>query len=80
MGAAWERQTVPVQLTGNLTESEARVIVLTASVGQLPSVRLAFAWTRNNRVPLILGQVNFFMEFDVYFSRSQLFFQITHKG
>jgi hypothetical protein len=80
LGAVWERQAVPVRLTGNLAESEARAIVLTARVGQLPSVRLAFAWTRSDRVPLILGQVNFFMEFDVCFFRSRLFFDIEPKG
>jgi hypothetical protein len=80
LGAVWERQTVPVRLTGNLAESEARALVLTARVGQLSSVRLAFAWTRNNRVPLILGQVNFFMEFDVCFFRSRLLFEIMPKN
>ena len=80
LGAVWERQTIPVHLTGNLAESEARAIVLTARIGQLPSVRLAFAWTRNNLVPLILGQVNFFMEFAVFFFRSQFFLQTERKG
>jgi hypothetical protein len=80
LGAVWERQAVPVRLTGNLAESEARAIVLTARVGQLPSVRLAVAWTPSERVPLILGQVNFFMEFDVCFFRSRLFFEIEPKG
>jgi hypothetical protein len=80
LGAVWERQTVPVRLTGNLAESEARALVLTARVGQLSSVRLAFAWTRSNRVPVILGQVNFFMEFDVCFFRSRLLFEIMPKN
>jgi len=31
-------------------------------------------------VPLILGQVNFFMEFDVCFYRSQLEFAISLKA
>jgi hypothetical protein len=80
LGAVWERQVIPVRLTGNLAESEARAIVLTAKVGPFPPVRLAFAWTRSTLVPVILGQVNFFMEFDVCFSRSRLFFEIRPKG
>jgi hypothetical protein len=80
LGAVWERQNVPILLTGNLAESEARAIVLTAKVGRFEPVRLAFAWTRSNRVPLILGQVNFFMEFDAGFSRSRWFFEIRPKG
>ncbi len=77
LGAVWEHQTISVRLTGNLAASDARAIVLFARVGQFPRVRLAFAWTRNNRAPLILGQVNFFMEFDVSFYRSRLLFELT---
>ncbi len=59
LGAVWEQQTVPVALAGNLTDAEARAIVLTVRIGRFAPVRLAFAWTRaaSNRVPLILGQV-----------------------
>jgi hypothetical protein len=31
-------------------------------------------------VAMILGQVNFFMEFDVCFFRSQAAFEVTPKG
>jgi len=78
LGAVWEQQTNPVQF-GNLADLEARAILATATVGQFPPIRLAFAWTRNNQVPVILGQVNFFMEFDVCFFRSQLAFEIKPK-
>ena len=78
-GAVWEQQTIPVQLAGNLADSDARAILVTATVGQFAPVRLAFAWTRNNQVPVILGQVNFFMEFDVCFYRSQSAFEIKPK-
>ncbi len=80
LGAVWEQQSVPVPLAGNLADSEARAIVLSGTIGRFAPVRLAFAWTRSNRVPVILGQVNFFMEFDVGFSRSRLFFEITPKS
>ncbi len=68
LGAVWERQTIPVRLAGNLADSDARAILVTATIGQFPPARLAFAWTRNNQVPVILGQTNFFMEFDCVFS------------
>ncbi|MFT5523935.1 MAG: hypothetical protein ACI9HK_001884 [Pirellulaceae bacterium] len=80
LGAVWEKQTIPVQLAGNLVDSDARAIVLTATVGHFAAVRLAFAWTRNNQVPLILGQVNFFMEFDVCFFRSKFAFEVKPSG
>ena len=79
IGAIWEEQTTPLQLTGNLAQFEARVIVLNAKVSDFEPVRLVFAWTKAPNVPLILGQVNFFMEFDVCFYRSQLSFEVCHK-
>lgn len=76
LGAMWDEQTTPVCLTGNLAASEARAIILRATVGQFPPVRLAFAWTQSDEVPVILGQVNFFMEFDVCLFRAQSVFEI----
>lgn len=80
LGAVWEQQTTSVQLTGNLADSDARAILVTATIGQFAPVRLAFAWTRNNQVAVVLGQVNFFMEFDVCFFRSQSSFEIKPEG
>jgi hypothetical protein len=80
LGVVWEQQTVPVALSGNLAASEARALLLTGQVADFAPVRLAFAWSRSNNVPLILGQVNFFMEFDVCFFRAQLFFEIRLAG
>lgn len=79
LGAVWERQTVPVRLAGNMADAEARAIVVTGKIGRFAPVRLAFAWTRSNRVPVILGQTNFFMEFEIRFCRSQLFFEVTPR-
>ena len=80
LGAVWEQQTIPVRLAGNLADSDARAILVTATVGQFAPVRLALAWTRNNQIPVILGQVNFFMEFDVCFFRSQSAFEVKPRG
>jgi hypothetical protein len=79
LGVVWEEQTVPVRLSGNLAASEARALLLTGQVADLSPVRLAFGWSRSNSVPVILGQVNFFMEFDVCFFRSQLRFEIRRR-
>ncbi len=80
LGAVWEEQKVSVQLSGNLAASEARALLLIGQVADFSPVRLAFAWSRSNNVPVILGQVNFFMEFDVFFFRSQSLFEISCKG
>lgn len=80
LGYEWERQTTALSLTGNLAQYEARVVLAQAVVGQFESVQLVFAWTQATNVPLILGQVNFFMEFDVCFYRSQLEFAVSPKS
>jgi hypothetical protein len=80
LGLVWDKQTISVPLTGNLKDSEAKAIVLMGRVGNFAPVRLAFAWTRNERVPLILGQANFFMEFDVCLFRSRWTFEIRPKS
>lgn len=80
LGAVWEEQTNTLQLTGNLAHYEARVLIVSAQVDQLAPVRLAFAWTQAENVPLLLGQVNFFMEFNVCFYRSQLAFEVSPKS
>lgn len=79
LGFHWDQQTQVIQLSGNLSAVEARVIVASAKVGQLPEVRLAFGWAKTDAVPAILGQVNFFLEFDVCFFRSRSFFEVRPK-
>lgn len=79
LGAVWEEQTISVLLTGNLARFLARGLVVSAQVGQFAPVRLAFAWTQANDVPLILGRQNFFSEFDVCFYGSQLAFEVCPK-
>jgi hypothetical protein len=71
LGAIWEEQTVRLPLAGNLASAEARGLFVYVQIGDLEPVRLAFAWTQASQVPLILGQTNFFREFDVCFQRSR---------
>lgn len=79
LGAVWERQMLSVPLGGNLARFEARALVVTANVDRFPGVELAFAWTKDRNAPLILGQMNFFLEFDVCFYRAESAFEISHK-
>jgi len=76
LGATWSEQLPAVTLSGNLADLDARGIVLDAAIGEFAPVRLVFAWTRAQQVPLLLGQVNFFAEFDVCFHRSQGFLEL----
>lgn len=76
LGAVWENQTVPIRLSGNLAQLEARGVVLSAIVEDFDAVLLAFAWTQSREVPLILGHMNFFAEFDVCFYSADSAFEL----
>jgi hypothetical protein len=60
LGVVWEEQTVPIQLSGNLANSEARGIVISGTVAQFSPVLLAFAWTRSTNLPVILSRTHEF--------------------
>lgn len=82
LGAVWEEQPTPVSLVGSLGQFEARALVLLAFHPQITPdglVRLVFAWTKANDVPIIFGQMNFFLEFDVCFFRSRSLFDVRLK-
>jgi hypothetical protein len=80
LGAVWNQEAATLKLSGNLASLSASPLFVFAVVGQFKSVRLAFAWTQTDEVPLILGQINFFMEFDVCFYRSQQAFEVKAKS
>lgn len=80
LGAIWESQPILTELGGNLARFEARGLITQMQVGKFDPVRMVFAWTKADDIPLILGQVNFFIEFDVCFRRSRLEFEIKSKS
>lgn len=80
LGALWEQQTTSVKLTGNLAGQEGRVLLATGTVGKFPPVRLAFAWTQANTTPIILGQINFLLEFDVCFFAHARYLKSNRKA
>jgi hypothetical protein len=77
LGAVWEEQTVIIPLSGNLSRSEAKGLVLSGTVGSFSSTLLAFAWTQSHDSPVILGHMNFFTEFNVCFYRHELAFEVS---
>ncbi|ELR99007.1 aspartyl protease family protein [Gloeocapsa sp. PCC 73106] len=79
LGLIWENETISVLLAGNLARFEARAVVVNAQVSLFSEVDLAFAWTQAPNVPLILGQANFFFEFDVCFFRARSEFEVRPK-
>ena len=79
LGAIWENQTVSIPLSGNLGRSDSRGLVVSGVIAQFPPVLLGFAWTESRDVPVILGHMNFFEEFNVCFYRHELAFEVCPK-
>ena len=76
LGLDWNAQPVVPPMGGILTGYAARGVVLLGTVHPFPAVRLAFVWVQKNDILLILGQANFFMEFDIAFYRHRAVFRI----
>lgn len=79
LGAVWENQTVSVPLSGNLARSEARGLVVSAAIAAFSPILLAFAWTKLEDIPVILGHMNFFAEFNVCFYQHELAFELCPR-
>jgi len=45
-----------VTLADNLASTEARGLLVSAQIGNLEPIRLVFAWSRSDNVPLLLGR------------------------
>jgi hypothetical protein len=71
LGLDWSRAIPLPPIGGSLASSPARAVLLTVEVGSFHPVRLAFSSVQSNTVPLIFGQTNFFLEYDVCFYASR---------
>ncbi len=80
LGGVWDERKANIRLAGTLGGLNAMPLFVTAQVGEYAPVRLAFAWVKREDVPLILGQTNFFMEFEICFYRAKLEFEINPKS
>lgn len=82
LGMVWEEHVVELKLTGALAQHEARaasVWMRNASLTGPNPVHLAVAWTRADDAPVIFGQINFLMEFNVCLYRSQNYFEVWRR-
>jgi hypothetical protein len=77
LGLVWDEMTMVLSLSGNLESLEARGILVNAVVGEFAPIRMVFAWCESDDVPLLLGRMNFFAEFNVCLYQNQLMFEIT---
>ena len=79
LGLVWGEQKVPVVLSGNLARLPARGVLVSVTVAPFAPARLAFAWTQADDI-LLLGQTNFFLEFEACFFRAQSEFEVKPKS
>lgn len=76
LGAQWDIAP-ELPLAGNLGAYPAKAIVTNCFVDDFPAKRLAFAWSRSDDVPVILGQTNFFEQFHVCFHGPDQVFELS---
>ncbi len=80
LGGIWDDRKAIIPLSGNLGNQLAMPFSTLGKIGEFPQVELLFAWVQRPNIPLILGQTNFFLEFDVCFYRSQSAFEVKPKS
>lgn len=80
LAEVWDDRKAIIQLTGNLSNQPAIPFSANIEIGDFSPTKLVFAWVRSLGAPLILGQTNFFLEFDVCFYRSKLEFEVQLKS
>lgn len=66
LGLAWNPDKATIRVTGVPQGAAAMPVLLSADFGGHGPITLAFAWCQSDAVPLVLGQTNFFMEFDIW--------------
>lgn len=80
LGAMWSEDAVTLSLGGSYRGVPTVELVVVGRISSFPPVALFFAWAKSDDIRVILGQYNFFQEFDIYFYRSQLAFEINPKS
>ena len=79
LGAIWEEQADAGPLISGLGGVDSRALRVNARIPELTGARgipLVFAWANTDSLPVLLGQTNFLIEFNVCFYRSQNVFEV----
>lgn len=79
LGLNWQEYEILPPLSGALGQFETRAVVLLVEVRPFADVSLAFGWSASDDPPLILGQVNFFAQYNICFFRGQNMFEVQPK-
>lgn len=76
-GQSWNRLPQQLFVGGAHGSAPAKRLDLMATIGSLPPRLLAFAWVNTNNYPLVLGNADFFFNFDVTLCRRHSYFDIS---
>ena len=79
LGLNWNRLPSLPPASGAFSKTPTRAALLEVAIAPFAPVRLVFAWIQRDDVPLIFGQTNFFLVFDVCTFGSQNTFQIQPR-
>ena len=80
LGANWDDARRFSGVSGNLSDSDTRAIILTATIQSLNPARMIFVWVKTDIARIILGHINFFQEFNTCFVASDGIFEIEEKA
>ncbi|HZQ07955.1 MAG TPA: hypothetical protein VFD70_15340 [Anaerolineae bacterium] len=79
LGAVWDEREAKVPMGGIMRGSGGIPLLVSAKVGEYSPINLIFAWIKRNDVPLILGEIDFFLQFQVCFYRYALEFEVIPR-
>jgi hypothetical protein len=76
LGYVWDDRKATIGMSGSLAAMRAVPVSADGALGDFDVVKLIFAWVRSDEIPLIFGQTNFFVEYEVHFYRAQYEFEV----
>ena len=82
LGAMWDELEDSGPLVGNLSSSTSRALMVSAKILGLTGetgIPLLFAWANSDTMPVLLGQINFFTEFNACFYKTQNYFELWRR-
>ncbi len=81
LGFVWNEQHLALPMGGLLPDAQAFAVPVTLTLDPFDPIELAFAWTNvpQERLRVLLGQINFFHHFKVTFAAYERYFEIARK-
>ena len=77
LGLNWHEQSSELAIRGARGQGEGYAVLLGLKFGTFPIAEQPFAWLDSDDYPLILGQANFFTDYNICFYFQQLQFEIN---